>query len=305
MDCRRRFDGRRGGLVARKIRWALLPPGRRGALRLRRDSFFDSMGKSKQYRRRNAAQSLLRKLRKKVKRTRKVIRDPTRGIKKKLQGTSDYVSTKVKQIKEKGPLYFLSFRPKLVQVLLQKYGDNRVVSVRVGRNPITPAFTKLAKAVLNADKVMSQYKYDQLFHLFMMFTLDNGKTYRFEKNATVNVGTVPTEIHSQIGPFQVKNPIPVREWITKAENTYGSKDDFYKYSFHVHNCQKFVRHLLRALDINSPEIDKFVVQHTESIGSENEQEIVRYLTNIAATYDSVSSAVNSSVGGIESLKDRL
>lgn len=234
-----------------------------------------------------------------------MIRDPTQEIRNRLQRSSAYVSKKFQQIKEKGPLYFLSFRPKLVQALLQKYGDNRVVRVEVGRNPITPAFTKLAKRVLNAGEVMKKYNYDQLFHLFMMFTLDNGKTYRIEKNATVNVGTIPQEISSRIGPFEVKNPIKVREWISKAENTYGSKDDFYKYSFHVHNCQKFVRHLLRALDISSPEIDNFVVQHTESIGTENEQEFVRFLTNIAATYDSVRFAIDGAIGGIEKLKEKL
>lgn len=235
-----------------------------------------------------------------------MIRDPTRELQLTLRHGKRYTRRKLKQLRKEGPLYFLAFRPKLIQAFLQKYGDQRVVQVRIGRNPITPAITKLAKVLLHAGKVMRKYNYDELFHLFLLFTMDNGKTYRIEKNSTVNVGTVPNTIHSQMGPFTVSTPIKVREWITRAETTYsGGKAALYKYDFPVNNCQAFVHHLLKGLGFSSPGIDTFVKQHTESIGSTNAQEWVRYLTNISATYNSVRYALETSIGGIDKLKEQL
>ena len=58
--------------------------------------------------------------------------------------------------------------PQNVKTALNKIGSNKIVSARVGRTPVQAIIQGALKTVANVP-------YDDLFHLFIELTLDNGQ----------------------------------------------------------------------------------------------------------------------------------
>ena len=65
-------------------------------------------------------------------------------------------------------------------VNLLKIGNNSIVSARLGRTPVQAIIQGLLKTVANVP-------YDDLFHLFIELTLDNGQKWVLEKIERINL----------------------------------------------------------------------------------------------------------------------
>ena len=70
--------------------------------------------------------------------------------------------------------------PQSVKNALNKIGDNNIVSARLGRTPVQAIIQGLLKTVANVP-------YDDLFHLFIELTLDNGQKWVLEKIERINL----------------------------------------------------------------------------------------------------------------------
>ena len=64
--------------------------------------------------------------------------------------------------------------PQNVKNALSKIGNNKITSARVGRTPVQAVIQGALKAVATVP-------YDNLFHLFIELTLDNGQKWVLEK----------------------------------------------------------------------------------------------------------------------------
>ena len=70
--------------------------------------------------------------------------------------------------------------PPSVKNALNKIGSNKIVSARVGRTPVQAIIQGALKTVANVP-------YDDLFHLFIELTLDDGQKWILEKIERINL----------------------------------------------------------------------------------------------------------------------
>jgi hypothetical protein len=77
-------------------------------------------------------------------------------------------------------LDFKELVPQNVKNALNKIGNNKITSARVGRTPVQAIIQGALKTVANVP-------YDNLFHLFIELTLDNGQKWVLEKIERINL----------------------------------------------------------------------------------------------------------------------
>ena len=70
--------------------------------------------------------------------------------------------------------------PPSVKNALSKIGKNKIISARLGRTPVQAL-------IQGALKVVANVPYDDLFHLFIELTLDNGQKWILEKIERINL----------------------------------------------------------------------------------------------------------------------
>lgn len=156
----------------------------------------------------------------------------------------------------------LTQRPLSITNLLKTYGNNQILIIDICRQPITPAIKLIINFATHGDieRVVREYGYDNVFHLYCIITLDNGDTIRLDKNQRVHIDINSTTINPEAVCKSIKLPYPttLTEFITKGEKLGNQVGSFYRYSGHDNNCQKFIRVLLNASGVYS--LDSFIMQ---------------------------------------------
>lgn len=146
---------------------------------------------------------------------------------------------------------------KRFQRFLDQEGDQKIVSVQVGKVPVQ-GFIQGFLNLLSIGKFKDKQKelgYNDIYHNFMLITLENGKTYRVEKNHVVEA--------TQVDPASFRDArlinIPVKDrdlnmkyLISTAE---ADDTDFWYYDPETKNCQVFVKEMLDRNDLK-PETEE-------------------------------------------------
>jgi hypothetical protein len=151
--------------------------------------------------------------------------------------------------------------PESVKNALNKIGDNNIVSARLGRTPVQAIIQGALKTIVNIP-------YDDLFHLFIELTLDNGQIWILEKIERINL--VKENRSSKKGAeFTSSFPVnkTVNELFINTKNKMGSK--FLPYQSANNNCQIFIIGVLDGNELNNSERTSFVKQDTKSIFKNN------------------------------------
>ena len=142
-----------------------------------------------------------------------------------------------------------------------------IARIVVGRTPLA----KMVGVALNAvtlglwEREVAKVGYDKIFHLFMMITLANGKSYLMEKNETPRFYLAPSTFAPGTEFIDVPLTVDttVRGLILNAQNqmqgAYWTYDPFHN------NCQDFVIHVLGDSNLLTDEITRFVKQPVSSI----------------------------------------
>jgi hypothetical protein len=179
--------------------------------------------------------------------------------------------------------------PPQVKAIVEKEGNNEISELLVCRKPIISAVqTVLNFATLGeANKYLKEKGYDNFFHLWFLIRLSNGKSFKLEKNQRVNMVS-----SDDLGENNMKVPlngkkITLSEFINRAEQRQGA----YLWVYHPvdANCQRFVQGILASNGINSPELNKFVVQPVDSLIGDKLGSIGKTVTDIANTVDTALS----------------
>jgi hypothetical protein len=151
--------------------------------------------------------------------------------------------------------------PQNVKNALGKIGNNKITSARIGRTPVQAIIQGALKTVANVP-------YDDLFHLFIELTLDNGQKWILEKIERINL--VKEDRSNKQGAeftssFSVNKTM--NELIQNTKNKMG--DRFLPYQSASNNCQVFIIGVLDGNGLNNSERTSFVKQNTKAIFENN------------------------------------
>jgi hypothetical protein len=124
-------------------------------------------------------------------------------------------------------------------------------------------------------------KYDEVYHLYVNMTLDNGQTIGIEKNQRVNVAAAgfPTAGLEASNMLKINCNVVFKDMIEKAEQAGG--DTFYRYNAVTANCQRFISVLMNSSGITGT--DAFVMQDaTQLIKNSGLRRVAGAITDVAA-----------------------
>ena len=174
--------------------------------------------------------------------------------------------------------------PQNVKNALKKIGDN-IVTARLGRTPVQAIIQGALKTVANVP-------YDNLFHLFIELTLDNGQIWVLEKIERINL--VKENRSKKSGAeftssFHVNKT--VNELFINTKNKMGDK--FLPYQSANNNCQIFIMGVLSGNGLNNSERTSFVKQDTKSIFKNNP--VLRKFANTLTDIGGYANAIVQSV----------
>jgi len=183
-------------------------------------------------------------------------------------------------------ILFKSRVPKAVLSFIEKHGGEAVMYVRVNRSPINSVIKGILNVVSfnNVQKVLKQRNYDDLFHLYLTITTNNGTRFRLEKNEVINI-TKP-----KLGKENKSVPLNgnVRTVLEMWENTKVLFDKrklkFAEYDPKTNNCQVFVNTILQANGYGNKSIYSWVKQDTDEVFKQlgGFKKIMKGVTNFAA-----------------------
>ena len=183
--------------------------------------------------------------------------------------------------------------PPAARHMLAKYAKATVDNVIIRREPIA----SLINTALNFislgkwNEVRAKLNFDKLFHLSMVVQLRNPNAYLVvEKNEVINISDKFKMRSDRMEYITVPVPCCVNFWdfMRKAQEAKG--DSFFQYDAFTNNCQMFIDGILNANGINTPEVQKFVLQDVTNLLSdlpEYIQPFARLTTNIAGVADTI------------------
>jgi len=157
------------------------------------------------------------------------------------------------------------FQPK-VRAILQKYGDIPIVGAEIRRTPLSTVMMATL-SVASFGKIDKNNPYDKLFHLCMVVELEGGVQILIEKNEVINmeVNTPvrPNTQSRQIDKLKPSAKLTIKQMMQNTKDRMGSK--FHLYSARDCNCQDFIRNVLIANRLDTPELLAFVKQDTRQV----------------------------------------
>ena len=182
--------------------------------------------------------------------------------------------------------------PQNVKTALSKIGNNKITSARVGRTPVQAI-------IQGALKVVSNVPYDDLFHLFIELTLDNGQKWILEKIERINL--VKEDRSKKQGAeftssFSVNKTM--NELFQNTKNKMGDK--FLPYQSASNNCQYFLMGVLDGNGLNNSERSSFVKQDTKAIFENNPalRKFANTLTDIGGYGNAIIGEVSKPIDAI-------
>jgi hypothetical protein len=157
-----------------------------------------------------------------------------------------------------------------IKKILKKYGDENIVSIRVGRRPINKLVEKAFNIISIGkwNELRQQYYYDKLFHLFLILTLQDGTKLSLEKNDIVNMNVNDSRCsESGVDCIELEYPqnsITVNDLVKKPLDRIG-KNNYFVYDPFKLNCQIFIRSVLETFGLYNNKVNDFVYQDLTDI----------------------------------------
>jgi len=179
---------------------------------------------------------------------------------------------------------YLAVRPKILDDILEKEGDQIISKIEVCRNPISRKFSASLNFITmgRLKREMEKKGYDNLYHLYMVLTLANGNVYSFEKNQRVNiVKGKKLKPNGECAGALDYGKSTLREFIMNADKL--NLDGFYRYNAFSNNCQKWIYDIMNANGITR--YNKFILQDVSDLAPSYLERFVQGVTDIAGMID--------------------
>ena len=176
-----------------------------------------------------------------------------------------------------------------VRNLLEKISNNKIIKLVVIREPIKQAINMLVNAITDnkVNEFKKQVGIDDLFHLYMIATLDDGRLIRIEKNSEIDVkqiSSMPKVNNDNMLNINISTPITVNELLTNTKNKIGDRA-FWDYDSIKSNCQDFIYNVLytNGFESSNPSMKSFIKQDLSKLGkslSSTSKNIMNTITNL-------------------------
>ena len=157
------------------------------------------------------------------------------------------------------------FQPYL-RNLLEKISNNKIIKLVVIREPIKQAINMLVNAITDnkVNEFKKQVGIDDLFHLYMIATLDDGRLIRIEKNSEIDVkqiSSMPKVNNDNMLNINIPNSLTVNDLLANTKNKIGDRL-FWDYDSIKNNCQDFLYNLLytNGFESSNPSMKSFIKQ---------------------------------------------
>lgn len=171
--------------------------------------------------------------------------------------------------------------------VVEKYGDEIIKSVGLGRTPIDALASGNIVTLGYLDKKIKEVGHDQLFHLYCIVTLESGKKIIVEKNDSINISTsIPSKKKIDLD-VPISNKISLAQSLENTEKRMG-QNHFIKYTASDWNCQDFLKNYLEANGWMKSEYKSFILQNTKQLMNS----LPKALSTIIDTATNLGSAVD-------------
>lgn len=174
-----------------------------------------------------------------------------------------------------------------VKGVLSKYGNKEIISGIIHRHEV-PKYINTILNFASFGEFEKKNPYDKLFHLSVVFTLQDGSKILIEKNEVINIVINP-KLNNPNDEFLVINKSFNNLTLNKAlENTQqlmGNK--FFSYQASNNNCQNFILSILASNNLLDDENKVFIKQNTEEIFNN-----LPHLKKLADTITGIASKVD-------------
>ena len=183
--------------------------------------------------------------------------------------------------------------PNKFNMFFSKYGNNRINKLVIERVPLketTMNLLNLASGNTTLQR-LKQSTYDKLFHLRLLFKLENNKILFVEKNQTLNIDYYENLVN-QKGIEQLEINEITNETLFNFINNGQLilKDKYFSYNAKTNNCQDFISALLISNNIVNQEYQNFIKQDVNFIFKNNPflKNLINSLTSIGHRFDVIS-----------------
>lgn len=199
-------------------------------------------------------------------------------------GITDFLSNAYERVK--AVIFGKTRPPPNVRKLINDHGKSTIKSIMVCRNPIESGLKSLINVISgNAlEKAQQRLNYDNIYHLFLNITLDDGYAFTIERNQSVNIGQSTTKYEDKRDVNMGDSKIDLATFISKG----AKSPNFWNYST-TNNCQLFCKTLLQSNGLYTKELNDFIMQDVDELFKESPlaQKIADGITNIAGRVDSL------------------
>jgi hypothetical protein len=174
-----------------------------------------------------------------------------------------------------------------IQMLLKLYGFYPIIDIKIYRQPIQ-TFLKKTLNILSFGLFEKNVKsnYDNVYHLYMVVTLSNGKFIKIEKNQRINIQRI-NPINDPIENIRVdiKDKININYLLDNTK--IQMKDNYFIYTTDKYNCQNFILNILSSNNLLNEKLYNFIYQDPKILFNklDNLSYIGNVLSNIAAKGD--------------------
>lgn len=199
--------------------------------------------------------------------------------------------------------------PKTMRNVLKQYGDQPIKQITVKRTPLSGIAQGMLQLITLGKWNEIRKNYDEIFHLFAVITLGNGKKLLLEKNERpVLSESLPkdTKETESRDVTTLTSPLTLSDFIGKTVKQMGVQD-YITYDSYRNNCQVFIRNHLRANGFLNPSLLSFIYQDTKELVEKTpsfSQWLGRTITDVAGAGRQLMEELVYRRGGMVGMKGR-
>ena len=175
--------------------------------------------------------------------------------------------------------------PPSVRTILAKYGNEKIIWMKVCRTPIDGIISKalnwLTLGLFQYN--MKKMNYESMFHLYLLVRLSNGLYLKIEKNHVIKFEIVSpmSKVAVEMRDVPILKNLNLQTLISNAVKFRGPQ--IYVYDSVYANCQDFVLAILQGNELQSDEA--FIKQKAEEVIPTYLQHFNRAITDTASAGD--------------------
>jgi len=151
---------------------------------------------------------------------------------------------------------------KKVQNIFKKYGNKKIVAVRVYRKSINSSFNFLINLLSFGDYMykLKQHDVKDCYHVWFEIELENlSKKIVFEKNNVIAARVINKSNEGHFIDVELKNDVNLKTFFNNGLEKIG-KTNYYKYNLCDFNCQTWCLKVLEANNIDNAIYKSFIEQ---------------------------------------------